>query len=56
MSKAVVGVQVAQADRVHLAEPAVPLERAERAAAQVNDQAEPVGLDQVAGRGAAWAG
>ena len=47
---AVVGVQVAQADRVDAEQPGVPLERPECAVTQVDDQPEPLGFQQVAGR------
>src|SRR5215471_1631548 len=43
---------MAEADRVHIEEPGVLLQRAERAVAEVDDKAEPFRLEQVTGCGA----
>ena len=48
--KAMVRVQVAEADRVYLVKRAVALERAKRAVAEVEQQPESLGLDQVTRR------
>ena len=45
---AVVRMQVGQADRADLRNGEMPLERAERATAEVEDQVEPLGGDQIA--------
>src|SRR5215831_1187378 len=44
-----VGVQMAQADRVDVVQARVPLQHAERPVAQVEHEPEPVRLQQVAG-------
>jgi hypothetical protein len=45
----VIRVQVAQQDRVDLTEPGVPLQGAERAVAEVENEPEVTGIDQVTG-------
>ena len=53
---AVVGVQMAEADRVDLADPGIALKRAESTVAEVQNEAEITGVDQVARRRAVGAG
>jgi hypothetical protein len=48
----VVSVQVADAYRINLVKAGITLQRAEGAAAKINQQPEAVGLNQVAGSGA----
>ena len=51
-----VGVMVAQADRVDVAEPGVPLQRAHGTVPEIEQEPEAVGLEQVTGRGAVGTG
>src|SRR6516225_703018 len=54
--EAMIGVLVAQADRVDIADADVPLQHADGTAAEIDHEPETFGLEQVAGRGAVWAG
>src|ERR1022692_323036 len=54
--QAVIGVQVAQADRVDVVEPRITLQRPERPVAQIQQQPEPARLHQIAGGRAVRAG
>src|SRR5271165_3811101 len=54
--QAVVGMQMAQADRIDLGELTVELQRAEGPAAKIKDEAEVASVNQVTGRRAGRAG